>query len=179
MNIEQSADLFEKVRWTSITTFATQCPNHEGKRDSLSVREGHTNIMVHCFAGCTFFEVAAALGVSPLVFKLGSEDETVNQPNQAARSRLRRLRQKVAPVMFAEVAEAALSPSASRLAAAWVKYPYLMDLEYEEAMSMWWVVRDGPVFEMIRGPGPPRWGWDVERDQAEKALRIENRRRNG
>jgi hypothetical protein len=81
--------------------------------------------------------------------------------------------------MFAEVAEVALSPSASQFAAARVKYPYLMLLSFDEAMTMWWIVRDGPVFEMVRGPGPPRDGWDVERDQAEKALRTENRRQGG
>ena len=38
------------------------CPVHNGKRkDSLSVRDGDSGLLVHCFAGCTFRDVAAEL----------------------------------------------------------------------------------------------------------------------
>jgi putative DNA primase/helicase len=38
-----------------------RCPAHADRTPSLSIRLGHTSLLVHCFAGCTSREVLAAI----------------------------------------------------------------------------------------------------------------------
>lgn len=40
-----------------------QCPSHEDRLPSLSVKEGEAGVLVYCHAGCTVHEVVAALGL--------------------------------------------------------------------------------------------------------------------
>lgn len=70
----------EKVRpngdgWTA------RCPSHEDRNPSLSVTEGDdARCLVHCFAGCRFEEIVAALGLRPGELFAGS-------PSNGARPR--------------------------------------------------------------------------------------------
>ena len=179
MEIEDVAAGLSRVKWSGGNRFMAQCPAHSDRTASLSVTRGDTRILMYCHGGCQFTEVVAALGLHSADLLVGGAARVAGAPSGSAMLRLRRLQaKKVGPVMFHEVAEVALSPSASQLAAAWVKYPYLMDLEYEAAMKMWYVVRDGPVFEMA-GHLITDQTWDLIRDNAERALRAENRRRVG
>jgi len=45
--------------------FACRCPAHDDQTASLSIREGEKGLLLHCYAGCTFDAVAAALGIKP------------------------------------------------------------------------------------------------------------------
>ena len=177
MDIDEIALHLSRVKWSGPHRFTARCPAHSDNTASLSVTVGDTRILMFCHAGCQFDAVLAAMGMHGSDLKLDGSDRVAGAASGTAMLRLRRLRRKVDPVMFYQVAEVALCPDASQLAAAWVKYPYLMGLEYEKAMTMWHVVKDGPVFEMVRGPGPPRPEWDVERDEAERKLDAEYRRR--
>ena len=43
-----------------------RCPAHEDRNPSLSIREGDDGtILLHCFAGCAFDDIARALNLSP------------------------------------------------------------------------------------------------------------------
>jgi putative DNA primase/helicase len=42
-----------------------RCPAHEDKKPSLSICERNGNILLKCFAGCSFEAVCAALGIEP------------------------------------------------------------------------------------------------------------------
>ena len=46
--------------------FMASCPAHDDRSPSLSVKEGNDGrVLLHCFAGCTFYEVIESLGLSP------------------------------------------------------------------------------------------------------------------
>ena len=182
MNLEDAAGLFENVRWNGTTRFSARCPAHEDRRSSLSVREGHTNIMVKCFAGCTFFEVAAAVGVRPLEFKIGGGTGGVAVSAPTARSRLRRLLRRPDLETLRDVASAALQPTLAQLDRAAERYPTFIELPYEEAMTMDVVVMVGPVFEWLWDGIETPWGegryyprydtrnWYEARDRARKEM---------
>ena len=42
-----------------------KCPAHEDRSPSLSIREGEKGLLLRCFAGCTFSDIAAAIGLRP------------------------------------------------------------------------------------------------------------------
>ena len=46
--------------------YRARCPAHDDKRPSLAVREtAEGRVLLHCFAGCPFEEIVAALGLEP------------------------------------------------------------------------------------------------------------------
>lgn len=46
--------------------FSARCPAHDDRGPSLSIKEGEgSRVLVHCFAGCAFQDVVAALGLTP------------------------------------------------------------------------------------------------------------------
>jgi len=51
-----------------------QCPAHEDRRPSLSVREGQDGrVLLHCFAGCSFNSIVDALDLRiAQLFTVGS-----------------------------------------------------------------------------------------------------------
>jgi hypothetical protein len=61
MTIDQILGRLDRVRksgggWTA------RCPNHEDKKNSLSIKEEAGKVLLHCFAGCTFEQIMAAMG---------------------------------------------------------------------------------------------------------------------
>lgn len=46
-------------RWTA------RCPAHEDRSPSLSVAEIDGKVLVRCFAGCSFSDIVAAVGMEP------------------------------------------------------------------------------------------------------------------
>lgn len=70
LNLEDVLDRLQGVRRhggaASVTRRAVaQCPAHEDRDPSLSVSEGRSCILLHCFAGCTFEEICHALSIEP------------------------------------------------------------------------------------------------------------------
>lgn len=45
--------------------WVSRCPAHEDHDPSLSLREENGQLLLHCFAGCSFSDVLEALGFSP------------------------------------------------------------------------------------------------------------------
>lgn len=41
-----------------------QCPAHEDRSPSLSIRETEARILLHCFAGCTVENICLAIGIN-------------------------------------------------------------------------------------------------------------------
>jgi hypothetical protein len=158
MNIDEAADLFEGVRWRGTQRFTARCPAHKDRSPSLSVREGHTSIMVKCFAGCTFLEVAAAVGVQPIDFKIGggsSEQRRGSEPS--ARTRLRQVLRRPELVTLKDVATLALHPMSAQSARAAERYPTLIELPYGQAMTMDRIVEVGPMYEWLWDGVTRRW----------------------
>lgn len=57
----------DKVRRSGNGRWVARCPAHEDRSPSLSVKEcldGHT--LIHCFAGCDYKDILAAIGLGPL-----------------------------------------------------------------------------------------------------------------
>ena len=182
MNIDEAAALFEGVRWRGTLRFTARCPAHQDRSPSLSVREGHSSILVKCFTGCTFFEVAAAVGLRPLAFKIGGGTGGVAVSAPTARSRLRQLLRRPELVTLEDVASLALHPVSAQSARAAERYPTFIELPYEEAMTMDVVVMVGPVFEWLWDGIETPWGegryyprydtrnWYEARDRARKEM---------
>lgn len=62
--IDNILSRLEKVRQRQPGQWSARCPAHDDKGPSLSVRETPEGaVLVHCFAGCNSFEVAASVGV--------------------------------------------------------------------------------------------------------------------
>jgi hypothetical protein len=193
MNIDQAAEYFGGVQWRGTQRFIARCPAHQDKSPSLSVREGHTNIMVKCFAGCTFFEVAAAVGLEPMAFKIGDEAGvrriSRRDAGASARSRLRQVLRRPELVSLADVASLALRPSDAQLTRAAERYPTLIELPYEQAMTMDRIVEVGPMYEWLWDGVTRRWNdgnyyprydthnWYEARDKARKEMAETWRRR--
>jgi hypothetical protein len=85
--LEQEArDLVERLggRW-STNGGLCNCPAHDDRRPSLSVRPGRSRLLLHCFAGCTAWEVLKALVANGLVDPSGSGPPGERVPEPAAR----------------------------------------------------------------------------------------------
>ena len=53
------------ARRTGPGTWQAHCPAHQDRSPSLSIRAGEDGrVLIHCFAGCPPFAIAAALGLS-------------------------------------------------------------------------------------------------------------------
>ncbi len=63
MTINAIATLLEGVRKTGNGRLSARCPAHKDKSPSLSVREGHRGILIHCFAGCSLKNICEAIGI--------------------------------------------------------------------------------------------------------------------
>lgn len=54
----------DKVR-RSGRGWVAQCPAHDDRTPSLSIREGYLGILIRCWAGCSLDEICTALGLKP------------------------------------------------------------------------------------------------------------------
>jgi RecA-family ATPase len=64
MNLNEILPYFHGVRGHGSQYMAT-CPCHEDKRQSLSIGEGHTGVVIKCMAGCDTRAVLAQVGLRP------------------------------------------------------------------------------------------------------------------
>lgn len=64
MTVEALLSRLEKVKPTGRGTWLGCCPAHDDRSPSMTVRECEDGrVLVHCFAGCSVFEIAGAAGV--------------------------------------------------------------------------------------------------------------------
>jgi hypothetical protein len=62
--IDLILSLLSKVKRRQPYQFSAICPAHEDKSPSLSVREKPDgSVLIHCFGGCSIYEITAALGL--------------------------------------------------------------------------------------------------------------------
>lgn len=65
MNAEQIAQTLDGVRKVG-SNWVGRCPSHDDRHASLSVGTGDDGrVLMKCYAGCSFGDIAAALGVEP------------------------------------------------------------------------------------------------------------------
>jgi hypothetical protein len=81
VTLDEVLDRLEGVRKTSHKRATARCPAHADSDPSLSVSEGSTCIIMHCFAGCDFVEIVRAIGLEPqqLLYELTS-DNVIRKP---------------------------------------------------------------------------------------------------
>ena len=65
VTLDQVLDRLEGVRKSSLKRAMARCPAHADSDPSLSVSEGTTCIIMHCFAGCSFVDICRAIGLEP------------------------------------------------------------------------------------------------------------------
>ena len=81
-----------------------RCPAHGDRSASLAVREGTDGrVLLHCFAGCTFNEIVAALHLEPRqLFPAPGQPHRARvvrlDPHREARDLLRQLQVKYGPI---------------------------------------------------------------------------------
>ena len=64
MSADTLLDRLDAVRPTGPGRWIARCPAHEDGRASLSIREADDDkTLVHCFAGCSVYDVVAAAGL--------------------------------------------------------------------------------------------------------------------
>ena len=52
-----------KVKQTGEYRWLTCCPAHDDKSPSLAIREDNDRLLLHCFAGCSAYDVVSAVGL--------------------------------------------------------------------------------------------------------------------
>ena len=65
LTLDDLLDRLDKVKRISHSRATARCPAHADKSPSMTITEGHTCILMHCFAGCTFESILAAINVEP------------------------------------------------------------------------------------------------------------------
>jgi hypothetical protein len=65
VTLDQVLDRLQGVRKSSHKRAMAQCPAHADSDPSLSVSEGSTCIIMHCFAGCDFVEKVNSICLEP------------------------------------------------------------------------------------------------------------------
>lgn len=94
MSIDEILCRFAKPRKSS-RGFLVRCPAHGDRGPSLSIKEADDDgrILVHCFAGCSAFEIVEAMGLrmTDLFNDRGSAEERERSREQARRARAKRI----------------------------------------------------------------------------------------
>jgi len=57
--------LLDGVKDTGKDRWIARCPAHEDKTPSLAIREVDDKLLLHCFAGCSYYEIVSAVGLDP------------------------------------------------------------------------------------------------------------------
>ncbi len=59
---------FQGLTQTGPEKWKALCPAHEDHRPSLQLEDYGDRLLLHCFTGCSFYDIAAALNVTPAAF---------------------------------------------------------------------------------------------------------------
>lgn len=63
MNVYPILDRLEKVKQVKPDSWLACCPAHDDRSPSLAITDKGDRALLHCYAGCTFDEIRAALGM--------------------------------------------------------------------------------------------------------------------
>lgn len=65
ISADQLLSMLDGVRNQGADTWIAKCCAHDDKSPSLRVKDCGDKILLHCFGGCTFTEICAALCIEP------------------------------------------------------------------------------------------------------------------
>lgn len=63
MIVDKLLSQLEGVRQTGDSQWIAKCPAHDDKSPSLAVSERDEGVGIHCFAGCSVYEVVSSVGL--------------------------------------------------------------------------------------------------------------------
>lgn len=86
MNVAPILDRLEKVRQVKPDAWTACCPAHEDTTPSLAITDKGDRLLVFCYAGCTFDEIRAALGMQAHEFYADSKAPKSAAPGVSMRS---------------------------------------------------------------------------------------------
>ena len=110
VNIGQILDRLQHVRKTS-RGWTALCPAHPDRSPSLSIAEGRDGrALVRCWAGCTFQEIARALGFDPRDLSPGLPRPRTQEERRAAAEQARQREQERALERWSDAAYVRLIP---------------------------------------------------------------------
>ena len=143
-----------------------QCPAHEDKSPSLKISPGRKGIVMHCHAGCHIDDVCAGLGISKRQLFYDYREDGSAPPSESMRTLMEKLVKEHTPEpiewnypLDAIMWDALTSDKVPEdvwvraMGMAGVEYPWLMRLEFDEAMQYPYAVQDGPLWTFLR----PLW----------------------
>jgi hypothetical protein len=61
--LEDFLSRLSKVRKGYSGNYTALCPAHDDRNPSLSITQKDDRVLIHCFAGCSFEEILAAIDV--------------------------------------------------------------------------------------------------------------------
>lgn len=175
MTRDELASHFDMVRYKG-TGFTARCPAHADTKPSLTVKKGRTSWLVTCWAGCRFFDIAAAAGLSPIAFKLSGSNgmAPAKGSNMDAARRLKELvlaTRHVKHTVF-ELIEEALDVPAGRMRELGEWYPTWKDLSLPQALKMRHVFFDTVIWDVLGKERRRNYGrdWFEAKDTVEELL---------
>lgn len=62
-NIDVLLSRLEKVKSNGSSKWLACCPAHDDKSPSLSIRDAGDRVLLHCFGGCSVYDICAAIGM--------------------------------------------------------------------------------------------------------------------
>lgn len=62
-NLDLLLSQLRKVKRTGHGRYTACCPSHNDKSPSLSIRDADGIILLHCFSGCSAYEIVSAVGL--------------------------------------------------------------------------------------------------------------------
>lgn len=86
MNVHQILDRLEKVRQVKPDAWTACCPAHDDSSPSLAIADKGDRVLMHCYGGCTFAEIRAALGMQAHEFYADSKAPKSAAPGVSMRS---------------------------------------------------------------------------------------------
>jgi hypothetical protein len=86
MNVAPILDRLEKVRQVKPDAWTACCPAHDDSSPSLAIADKGDRVLMHCYGGCTFDEIRAALGMQAHEFYADSKAPKSAAPGVSMRS---------------------------------------------------------------------------------------------
>jgi len=63
MLVDKIINLLEGVKTTGQDRWIARCPAHDDRSPSLVIKEVDDRLLLHCFAGCSAYEIVSAVGL--------------------------------------------------------------------------------------------------------------------
>lgn len=86
MNVHHILDRLEKVRQVKPDAWTACCPAHDDTSPSLAIADRGDRVLLHCYAGCTFDEIRAALEMETHEFFLDGKAPKSAAPGVSLRA---------------------------------------------------------------------------------------------